>query len=442
MMDDRNDIHAQLKAYSQAKKRDFVSKKAGDGNVCERTHLLTGGSSTQTESDTNYTCICSKEALQSCFSDCHCIGNSLHVCIIPIGSKRVPFRIHYTWPLFLLFFAIPAFYSSVVVGIFALVLMGPVLLLTVFFHELGHACMAVVLGGDVSQIFIWPLGGLAYVSFFGDQNPKVDALVAIAGPLTHIPQVGLWYVAMYASNRGVVQLFWPVHWGWDFWLALCSAAMLLQIALFLFNLIPAYPLDGGRLLGAFLSALQFNRNVVFMTTAFVGGLFGWYFLIEGFRGGDTADSPYSSSVLFSSGYELMIGIFLLINCVELWVLGMRGAAVQHPGFEWVHGARPAEEESFPTSTSTAPAAVSHRIIHHEHRIGQGHRRVSGFAPANSNSNSNSSEETSHQAAGGGNTAFPFSNSSSSSHPSSAAAAPNHNKMPGVGHRLGTADDKV
>ncbi len=314
-------------------------------------------------------------------------------------------------------------------------MMGPVLLLTVLFHELGHACMAVVLGGDVSQILIWPLGGLAYISFFGDQNPKVDALVAIAGPLTHIPQVGLWYVAMYASNRGVVELFWPVQWGWDFWLALCSAAMLLQIALFLFNLIPAYPLDGGRLLGAFLSALQFNRNVVFMTTAFVGGLFGWYFLIEGFRGG-TVDTPSSSSVLFSSGNELMIGIFLLINCVELWVLGMRGAAVQHPGFEWAHGARPPEDESS-TSTFTAPTtAASHRIIQHEH--GQGHRRVSGFAPANSNSNS--TEETTHQA-GGGNTAFPFSNSTHP--PSDKHNTTVHHKMPGVGHRLGTAaDDKV
>ena len=354
------------------------------------------------------------------------------MCKIPIGSKRVPFRIHYTWPLCLLFSAIPAFYSSVAIGIFAVLLMGPILLLTVLLHELGHANMAIALGGDVSQILIWPLGGLAYISFFGDQNPKVDALVAIAGPLTHILQFGLWYAAMYASNGGEVELFWPAaQWGWDFWLALCSAAMLLQIALFLFNLIPAYPLDGGRLLGAFLSALQFNRNVVFMTTAFVGGLFGWYFLIEGFRSG-TADSTFSSSVLFSSGNKLMIGIFLLVNCVELWVSGMRGAAVQHPGFEWADGARPVEEE-VEAAASTAP----HRM-HHEH--GHRHGHVSGFAPASS---STGGEETTHHA-GGGNTAFHYSKSNSS-HDTGATGIKNNSavhKMPGVGHRLGTADDKV
>lgn len=441
-MDDRSDIQAQLKAYSEAKKMDFANKKtAGGGSVViasERTYLLSGETSTEAGSDRNYTCSCFRKMWLNCCADCQIVGSSLQVCFIPVGSKLVPLRIHYTWPLFLIFTAIPAFYSSVAVGIFSLVLLGPVLLLTVLLHELGHACMATILGGDVSQILIWPLGGIAYISFYGDQNPKVDALVAIAGPLTHIPQIALWCAAMYVSNRGVVELFWPLQWGWDFWLALCSAAIFLQIALFLFNLIPAYPLDGGRLLGAFLSSLKFNRNIVFMTTAFVGGLFGWYFLIEGFRGSDS----FSDNMLFSSGNKLMIGIFLLINSVELWVLGMRGAASQHSGFEWAHGARPADEDPSSSAASgtgvgtgagaAAATTAQHRIYRHGQGQGQGH--VSGFVA----SHDEPSQQQHHHQAGGGNTALHFGNNNNSG---AGGAGGGAHKMPGVGHRLGTADDE-
>jgi hypothetical protein len=41
----------------------------------------------------------------------------------------------------------------------------------------------------VERILLWPLGGLAFISFAEENSPKADALVAIAGPLTHIPQV-------------------------------------------------------------------------------------------------------------------------------------------------------------------------------------------------------------------------------------------------------------
>ena len=46
----------------------------------------------------------------------------------------------------------------------------------------------------------------------------------------------------------------------------------MQIVLFLFNLIPAYPLDGGRLLGALLQGLGVDRNKSFQISAVIGGV--------------------------------------------------------------------------------------------------------------------------------------------------------------------------
>lgn len=197
--------------------------------------------------------------------------NSLKVLTLPILGG-VPLHIHSLWLVFILLSCLGAWQISSLFAVYSLLLGGPVLFLTVLIHELGHAAMAVKLGGTVSRILLWPLGGLAYISFFGETSPKADALVAIAGPLTHFPQVALWAGLMALSTGGTVQLTWPISWGYDLWVAVCAGAIGIQVALFLFNLIPAYPLDGGRLFGALLQHLKVDRNRSFQYSALLGGV--------------------------------------------------------------------------------------------------------------------------------------------------------------------------
>ena len=416
-MEERDDLQAQLQDYAASRRKDFINNKVTRNNTVptERTHLLSAGPSAS--NDTNHNCFCSREILSACCANCLCLSSSVQVCRLPFGPNGIPLRIHYLWPFFLVLSAFPAFYTSSVMGVFSLVLGGPVLFMTVLIHELGHATMALKLGGDVSKILIWPLGGLAYISFFGDSNPKADALVAIAGPLTHIPQIAFWISAMYLSNNGQVSLFWPVDWGFNFWLALCSAAILLQISLFLFNLIPAYPLDGGRLFGALLSWLKFNRNTAFMATAFVGSIFGWFFLFEGLR---TASSK--TFTFYSSGNEMMIGIFILMNCLELWILGSRGAADTHAGFDWAAGEAPATSSNISSQSAPTHHAAPQR----------------GTMNLHGPSDSSSSERPSHS--NSGTSAYTTGNPLAV--PATAPVVPKPHKMPGIGHKLGTADDKV
>lgn len=430
-MDVENDIQAQLKEYSQSKHQEYAMKKgAGSRSAIaptERTPLVSGPIvvSDPVHEGENSNCFCTREVLSKCCSHCQCLSNSVQVGLLPIG-EGVPLRIHYLWPFFLILSAFPAFYTSTIVGIFSLVLAGPILFVTVLLHEMGHAAVARHLGGEVSQILIWPLGGLAYISFFGDSNPKADALVAIAGPLTHIPQFLVWYSAMYVSNGGVVRLLWPVDWGFNFWLSLCSAAMLLQITLFAFNLIPAYPLDGGRLLGALLSWLNFNRNTVFKATAFVGSIFGLFFLFEGMRSASS-----KSFTFYSSGNEMAIGVFILLNCFELWMLGARGAASLHPGYEWADGRH--------TSAQLSSAPPNHRGAAVPVR---GVRNIHGPADLSTNDYQQQHPQP-HAGANHSSSRLLFNAGAREQVAGSAAASlVAHKKMPGAGHRLGSADDNV
>jgi len=125
------------------------------------------------------------------------------------------------------------------------------LFVSVLIHELGHCAATRCVRGHVSHIVLWPLGGLAYVGH--DGGPKEDIWVALCGPLTHIPQAALWAIialARYHSlHLGVLSADIKHDWGFNF----VQWACFQQILLFGFNLfVPAYPLDGGRILASSL----------------------------------------------------------------------------------------------------------------------------------------------------------------------------------------------
>lgn len=111
-----------------------------------------------------------------------------------------------------------------------------VLFLLVLLHELGHAAVANHLGYDVEEVSLLPFGGVAKLSYGHlGPTPRDEALIAIAGPLVNLLLVaaallmsvaGLWSGAF---TRTVI--------GLNLWIAV-------------FNMLPALPLDGGRILRA------------------------------------------------------------------------------------------------------------------------------------------------------------------------------------------------
>jgi Zn-dependent protease len=114
------------------------------------------------------------------------------------------------------------------------------LFLSVLVHELGHAIVARAYGVEVRGITLWFLGGVAQFSDMPRQR-GAEALVAIVGPITS---------ALLALLTG---LSWPLAAGHGATLFVLTYLTLTNAGLALFNLLPALPLDGGRVLRSLLA---------------------------------------------------------------------------------------------------------------------------------------------------------------------------------------------
>lgn len=202
-------------------------------------------------------------------------------------------------------------------ALYAFLLTCPILFGSVLIHEIGHAAMAVRYGGDVQLILLWPLGGVAYISLFGSRNPIADAVIAIAGPLTHIPQVIIW-IGFLALSRGTLQrsdllhISLPLTWS-TLWIHLCSGAITIQFILFFFNLLPAFPLDGGRLFASFLVLGNVEEIRVNKICAIVGGAVGSFIFLQ-----SLFNIILSQNSLFFGWSSLLIAAFIIAHSWQLW----------------------------------------------------------------------------------------------------------------------------
>jgi hypothetical protein len=172
---------------------------------------------------------------------------------------------------------------------------------------------------------------------------------------------------MYLSNDGSVTLLTPLGWGKDFWQSICSGAMTMQLALFIFNMLPAYPLDGGHLLKTLLAYHSLPPSTVARVTALVGSVFGWYFILGGLRGGGEEHVGHSLSSLLqlmSGGNELCIGAYILCECFALW---REGTAALHEedngGATTPAYATPTQAPSVPVAAESRTAARGAAVIH-------------------------------------------------------------------------------
>jgi len=154
---------------------------------------------------------------------------------IKIGMAfGIPIRIHWT------FLLVPYLFLSQGVSLLETLVVITVVFGCVLLHELGHSLVAKGFGIRVVDISFWPLGGMARMSEI-PESPRIEGLVAIAGPAVNFALAGIGILALLLT--GV--LGFP---GGGF-LFRFAGLNLLQGT---FNLIPAFPMDGGRILRAFL----------------------------------------------------------------------------------------------------------------------------------------------------------------------------------------------
>lgn len=115
------------------------------------------------------------------------------------------------------------------------------LFVSVLIHELGHALTAKLYGVRTRSITLWLLGGVAQLEGMPKQRGG-EAVVAIVGPIVSMALSGVFWIAMRLNPDRFVATEYVL-----------TYLMSLNLALAIFNLLPALPLDGGRVLRSLLT---------------------------------------------------------------------------------------------------------------------------------------------------------------------------------------------
>ncbi len=159
------------------------------------------------------------------------------------------------------------------------------LFVAVTLHELGHSFQALKFGVKVHDITLMPMGGLARLEKI-PEDPKQELNIAIAGPLVNFIIVGiLFFVGLILQTRAVISL--PELYtslGQVSWSGMLAYLTMANLTLGLFNLIPAYPMDGGRILRSLL-AMKLDYAQATNIATRIGQAFAWLFGLWGFLNG-------------------------------------------------------------------------------------------------------------------------------------------------------------
>jgi stage IV sporulation protein FB len=130
--------------------------------------------------------------------------------------------------------------AALVLGLSGFALHLAVFAGSLIFHELGHIAAASLLGAEVTRVEVWPFGAVGKLERTWQLAPAADTMVALAGPFNS----GILCSLASALQRAIPQI--PAYAGLQF--PLLDLLVRLNLGLFLMNLIPCLPLDGGRVL--------------------------------------------------------------------------------------------------------------------------------------------------------------------------------------------------
>ena len=175
----------------------------------------------------------------------------------------IPIRMHLTLAILLLFVAFTRGLGGILlaIGVFA----------SIALHELGHSWVAIRKGCRVREIMLLPIGGVAKMESI-PTRPMDEFLMAAAGPAVSFLLAGFfWFLTVTG-----------------FFSMLSFSLVVINLGLGLFNLLPSFPMDGGRIFRAFMSprlgrlkatALAARIGRILAVAFGIFGLFNGHFML-------------------------------------------------------------------------------------------------------------------------------------------------------------------
>ena len=242
----------------------------------------------------------------------------------------IPIRIHYTWLIIfgLITWSLSTFYFPKVApelptsyywisGIIAALL----LFFSVAIHELAHSIVALKYKLEIDSITLFIFGGVAQMR--GEPpHPKAEFRIAIAGPLASFLLAGVFFILkMKTSDLGLKSLF--------------SYVSNINLILGFFNLIPGFPMDGGRVLRAFLwskkrdyfyatqKASKLGQNIAIFFIVFgifsllIGILTGFWLILIGWFLYSAAYGTYQQSTIQALLENIKVKDLMVRNLVTV-----------------------------------------------------------------------------------------------------------------------------
>ncbi len=203
----------------------------------------------------------------------------------------IKLRIHLTFFLLLLFVfaSVMSEYGVRAAGMSALFICA--LFTCVVIHEVGHSLIARRFGKKAESITLLPIGGIAAIDQM-PTKPGQEIAVSLVGPFINLAIAGILYVLVGAKTGVAMPNLYPES-GKAFLAGLIGVNIMLAV----FNLIPAFPMDGGRVLRGLL-AMRMDSVRATIWAANIGQAIATFFIFFG---------------VFFNLWLALIGIFLYLG---------------------------------------------------------------------------------------------------------------------------------
>jgi Zn-dependent protease/CBS domain-containing protein len=225
---------------------------------------------------------------------------------IPVGRLfGIEIRIHLTF-LFLIFFLWSTANQNTTAALRALAL-GGIVFGSVILHELGHALVARGSGVPAKAIILLPIGGVTILDeVHAVPDPanawKRDIRIAAAGPLVNLLLAAASALVIVTAVPGISLLAKPlIH-----LYALARSLVWVNVYLGLFNLLPAYPMDGGRVLRALFSR-RMDLVQATQRAVRIGHVFSVLFMMVGMVVSAHPETRWDGYWLIMIGFFLFAG---------------------------------------------------------------------------------------------------------------------------------------